>query len=411
MPITAAIRGLTLTLAGLGAAFIAVSEYRTLRMADALPAETSLARLQAQQPWGGLAGQELARRLYGAEGIDPRVAEAALAWQIARAPLNPWRWLDRAEFTLWAGQDWARVLWHLDAAIAVQPESRRLRWLAAQVAARAGNAFVAEEQLRRWLQGQPQGTASALRLASQWIQDPEPLLDRVLPPGDAYLEQTLSFAHRERRMDLAAAAWTRLPRPRPPGDQALLDFVDLALATGWRGDAAAAWAESYPEYAYGKVHNGDFLRDFGAERGLDWRRRMPPGTAVVRDTRVFHTAPASLRIDFDGRNNPGLSQPSLPVLVPPRFTDGRWTLSGYWRGEGLTTRSLPYLRLAADGVGEARLPVPARDFDWTPFQIEIDLPRDGTVLNLQVRRNAVSREFDRNIAGRLWIDDLRLTSP
>lgn len=409
MSVVTALRAVLLPLAGLGALAVAVTEYRSLRALDHLPAEAAFARLQAQQPWSGLAGHELARRVANTRPIETALGESVLAWHLARAPLVPWFWYDRAVFSRARREDWARILWHLDTAVAIQPHSRELRWRVATLAVRFGNTFVAEEHLRRWLEDQPQQTARALRLASNWIPEPEGLLTRVLPPGEAYLEQALAFAHRERRMGLGAAAWTQLPRPRAEGDEVLLNFVDLALATGWRTFAATAWAESYPEYVYGQVHNGDFQRELGAERGLNWRRRMPAGTAASRDTDVFHSAPASLRVDFDGKSNPSLRQPSIQIPIPERSKSDRWKLSGYWRGEGLTTRSLPYLHISGDGAGEARLPLPAGDFDWEPFEIEIEFPRDGTVLTLQVRRDALRREFDRNIAGRLWLDALRTT--
>lgn len=394
-------------LAGSIALFIAASEYLSLRALEPRDPDSSLFQLQASQPWGGFAAQELARGLYGDPTLDPRSAEPVLAWQLARSPLNPWRWLDRAELAYAAGEDWARVLWHLDAAVAVQPEDRSLRWEAAEFARKTRHFAVAEEHLRHWLQNNPGGTSRALRAAADWIADPDSRLTRILPEGEPFLEAALEFARRERDMNMAMVVWDRLERPRTPEDRALLDFVDLALATGKHGLAAEAWAESFSDYRPGQVPNADFQHAFGPARALHWHTRMPRGTRVTRDPNQFVTEPASLQVSFDGSENPHLQQPSISIPVDPEI--GRWKIFGSWRGEALTTRSLPYVSVSAQGAVPARADIPASNFDWTPFTLEIDIPKGTTLLTLQLRRDALSREFDRYIAGDLWLDAIRIS--
>lgn len=403
----AALRWLVLPLAGAAAFWVALAEYQTLRSLDwERPAE-SLAQLEARQPWGGLSGRALAAAIDESLGLDPDAAERVLAWQLRRYPLDPSRWFSRALNAHFAGECPTRVLEHLQAALAVHPAQRELHWQTAALALDLGRYDLAERHLRHWLEGHhPSATAEALSLAYLWIPDAADLIERILPPGEDFLLAALAFARRVVWLDMAAEAWFRLPQPRPPDDPALLDFVDLALEEGELDLAMEAWEASFRDYRRGAVPNGDFQHAFGPARGLNWRTSLPAGARVSRDTAQFITAPASLRIDFDGQENLRISGLSLRIPAPagPR----RWVLSGQWRAGGLTTTSLPYLWLqAGPGVG-VRVDVPATSFDWTPFVLEVETSGESALLELHLRRDPTRLDFDRFLAGRLWLDALRL---
>lgn len=362
--------------------------------------------LEVALPWGGLAGRRMAAALEAGWRTYPAEAEAFLAGQLQRYPVDRARWYDRANIARHLGRDPELVMAHLEAAVAVQPGHRETRWQVAALAQVLGRPDVTISQLRNWLEGQPAATDRALFVAGRWIEDADELLDRLLPEGDAYLEATLHYARQHGWMELGQAAWSRLPRPRPPEDGSLLDFVDLALVQGRRDAAVAAWAETHSDFRPGHVPNADFLHNLGSSRGLDWNVQMPAGSRASRDHRHFVTEPASLRLDFDGRETLHLERPWVRIPVAPN--EGGWVLSGYWRAEGLTTRALPYLSAWPEGGRHARLDVPAKSFDWTPFRIEIEGSDGAAMLHLQVRRDASVHHFDRFLAGTLWLDVLRL---
>jgi hypothetical protein len=396
-----------LWLGGLAATIVAFSEYRNLRQVQALPPEASFERLQATQPWGGLAARVLAASAPTFVVAAPDTADAIVAWHLGRYPLDARRWLHRAGFSILAQEEPEQALRHLAAAVAAQPDARDVNLRAAALSALAGSRDLADAHLRRWLQGQPRAVERALAVGGLWIEDPETVLDRLLPEGDEYLAAVLSHARRERRMELAALAWDRLGRPRAENDPALLDFVDLALAEQEYGAAIRAWEETYPDYRPGDVPNADFARATGPSgRGLNWNTATPPGVQAGRDTAGFVTPPASLRVDFDGRHSPRLGRPSVRI---PLQEEGRsWAVTGYWRGEGLTTRGLPYLSGWAEGGPRSRLDVPGSTFDWTPFRLTVQAPEGSRLLQLEVRRDPPGQDFDRFLAGRIWLDALRV---
>jgi hypothetical protein len=397
---------LVLPLAGLLALGIAWTEYRSLRALDLAQPGPALQELRSQQPWSGWAGGVLADSLQHTWRFDPAGAEEAFAWQLERQPLDAYRWLDRASIAQSRRVEAEQVRHHVEAAVAVQPHSREINWRAAIMAIQLGQVEPAEAHLRRWLQDQPRQTARALFLAARWIEDPDDLLDRILPPGEEYLTATVDFARRVGRMDLAEVAWSRLSH-HGVGDGALRDFVELALAEGDQALAISVWQSRYPDFKAGQVPNADFRHEPGAGRGLDWDARMPKGAAATRDQEHLVTEPASLRIDFDGNENLQLRRPSVRIPIDPDTT--RWEISGHWRAHRLTTRGLPYLIARAEGGRGVRADVPGASFDWTPFRIEVENPDGATMLHLELRRDRPGVDFDRYLSGKLWLDALRLT--
>ena len=406
VPVPLVLRWLVLPLAGVAALGVALVEYQTLRSLQwERPAET-LSELVVRQPWGGLSGQALASTLDDTLGLEPDAAESVLAWQLQRYPLAPSRWFSRALNAHYAGACPTRVLEHLQAALAVQPAQPAVKWEAVSLSVDLGRYDLAERYLRDWLEGQPaHRTGEALAAAYFWIPDAAELIERILPAEEEYLLAALDFARRVVWLDLAEQAWRRLPHPRPPDDPALFDFVDVALDEGELDRAMAAWQASLPDDRPGAVPNADFQRELGPGRGFTWRTRLPAGARVSRDEAEFVTAPASLRLDFDGRENLRVSGLGLRIPTPPGAN--RWILTGQWRAEGLTTASLPYLLLSGED-GRDRLDVPATSFDWTPFALDVETSGDGVLLQLQIGRDPTRHDFDRFLSGQLWLDALRL---
>lgn len=394
-----------LLLVGSFALAIAWMEYRALRVIDFGQPGTAFEQVRAAVPWGGHAGGILADSLQYSWRLDPTVAEAALAWHLERYPLHPYRWLDRASIARARQEKPDLIQRHVEAGVSAQPQSREINWLAANLAIQLGQTERAEDYLRRWLNGQPGQVARALFLAGRWLADPDDLLDRVVPDGEDHWVSVLTFARQAGNVDLAKAAWSRLPVEHA-NDTAFWDFVDLLLAEGEIDPAVAVWQERFPDFTIGQVPNADFGHALGPPRALNWDIRMPAGATVNRDQERFVTDPASLRIAFDGNENLHLRRPSVRFPVAPDI--GRWELSGYWRANKLTTRSLPYLAVRVEGGSWVNLPVPGQSFEWTPFRIEVENPDGRTMLELRLSRDRSHIDFDRYLAGELWLDALRV---
>lgn len=361
--------------------------------------------LPLPQPWGGSAWLDMALLAGAAAEVDPETALVMLEARVRNYPIDPRHWLDLARIHARQGND-RRVGELLAKAYASRPEARDALWTAAQIALQSGNAALAERQLRLWLAEFPADTERALFIGSRWIEDPGALLDRMLPPGRAFLGEAMRVARRQRNPELAEAIWARLdPRPQLD-DPEFLDYAELAFATEAFDRLRSLWAERDPTYDGSGVANGGFSRPLGEPFGLNWRtNRAPTSVRVERDPAVTASPPASLRVTFNGKENIRLAAPSIRMIVGP---EAHYRLAGQWRAEGLTTRALPYLQLQAPGSRlRERLDAPTSSFDWQDWQIEFATDAEMRIVELTLRRDRTNN-FDRNIGGSLWLDEVTL---
>jgi hypothetical protein len=340
-------------------------------------------------------------------GTQPDAATALIRRSTERYPLDSGNWLALARIEAARnGRQSHTLSADLAAAVSVRPFKRSDRWQAAQIALHSGDLELAERHLRQWVKGEPSSTRQALLIGRRWLSDPDQLIDALVPVGDDYLAQAMHFAYQQRDTALADAVWQRIQNRINLNDPVFLDYFDFLLDRGLTDQAVAMWAEHDPYFRSGNVPNGDFSRDLGPGRGLNWQLgRLPAGIRVFRDESEFYYRPASLRIDFDGNENVDLRVPWIQIPVQPGKA---YTLHGYWRGEGLTTRSLPYLTVLVEGSrGTQRIEVPRGDFDWSIWSTNLQVPEDGRFIRLRLRRNS-SNAFDRYIAGSIWLDGIML---
>ncbi|OAB56629.1 hypothetical protein AY599_26200 [Leptolyngbya valderiana BDU 20041] len=338
--------------------------------------------------------------------VDPDHAAELLAEAADLYPLEALPWLAQARIKAGRDGDPAVLKADLLAGVAVQPGSSTTRWQAAQIALHAGDLDLAEQLLRLWAEGQARDLGQALFIAGRWIRDPDELLDRIVPPTQAHWESAMDFAYRQRNRDLAEAVWARLASSQALDSPLFLTYFEFLLREGEVDEAMALWQRSDARYRPGTVLNGGFDQDFGPARGLNWRvDRLPEGVRIDRDLETFVEAPASLRVDFAGSHNLRLAHPSIQV---PLVEGRRFRLTGYWRGQGLTTRARPYLFVrAVDGAMNRRLDVPGAQFGWQEFSVDLDLPEGARLIEISLRRDS-TQAFDRYIGGTLWLDEIEI---
>lgn len=406
---------LTLLLAVAVALLVMAADYLDLRRFDAVSGTASMPSAPAFHPFNTFTARPAARQAGLVWGTDPATAIERIEQAASRYPLDARPWLDLARIDASLQGEFSPTLAaNLDIAVAVQPHNRTILWRVAQIALHAGDRDLTEFHLRRWLNGAPHDVAQALFIARRWITDPDLLIDRLLPSGNDdghdksydYLAATMDFAHQQRDSELAEAVWRRVA-----GDQTLesvlfLTYVDFLLDRGQIDRAVSLWAELDPQYRYGDIANGDFSRELGEGRALNWRvGRVPDGMRIVRDLDNHYYRPASLMLDFKGTHNLVLRAPTIRIPVEP---GQRYELSGYWQGDSLTTRSLPYILVqAVESRMSARVESPRDSFPWTRWAVEFETPETTRLLSLMVGRNP-TEAFDRFIGGRLWLDGFRL---
>ena len=389
----------------LPALYIMLADRINLHAAKQFSEPATPKALPLPQLLGGFAGREMALLAGAAAEVDPATALEVLEARVRNYPIDPQHWLDLARVHARRGDD-RRVDVLLRKAHASRPEARDALWSAAQIALQSGNAALAERQLRLWLAEFPRDTERALFIGSRWIEAPGELLDRMLPPGRSYLAEAMRVARRQRDPELAEAVWARL-EPRPGlDDPAFLNYAELLFGLGELARIRALWADRDPAYDGRGVANGGFSRPLGGSFGLNWRiNRTPASVQIERDDETFLSPPASLRVRFNGKENIRLGAPSIRILVEP---NAHYRLAGRWRADGLTTRALPYMQLTARETRlRERRNVPATTFDWQAWEIEFSTGEETRIVELTLRRDPTDN-FDRNIGGTVWLDDIAL---
>ena len=390
----------------IAALYVMAADFFNLRQAHAIQPVAGLDELNWPQPWGGYGWQHLARDAGRHWRLDPVNAEKLIHRAAERYPLDSRQWLDLARIGIAGGATPERVPALLQVAHSVQPEHRETLWAATQIALQVGRHDLAEKYLAKWLKPRPAETERALFVGSRWLDTPEQQIDRLLPESRAHLVQAMAMARRHQDPALADAVWTRL-KPKPGlEDRAFLDYIELLLNTGESRRASRLWAAQRPEISSG-VFNGGFDHALGESLGLNWRMDgLPSGVRIQRDSERFHLGPASLAIHFDGRENVNLNAPWIRIPVEP---GQHYRLTGYWSAEGLTTQALPYLYLYTEGARlQKKAKIPGSSFAWQPWSFEFTAPEQSQIVRLRLKRDP-SNAFDRNIAGRLWLDELSLS--
>lgn len=383
--------------------YVMLVEFSNYRQARGFTTPASPDALVLPQPWGGYAWRRLTRIAGNDWLLDPETARATIEKAARRYPVDSAQWLNLARMQARDGQH-LEVPALLAKARASQPFERQALWTAAQIALQSGQPELAETQLRQWLAQNPGDTEQALFTARRWIDDAGELIDRMLPPDPLFLQQAMAVARLWRDRPLAEAVWQRLD-PRPGlQEAAFLDYAQLLVDTGDAKSALELWARRDPQLQSGVV-NGSFSRELGQDKALNWRSQAPAGVRIGRDANISQSPPASLKIEFNGKEN---IQLAAPWILLPVAAAGYYQLAGAWRAERLSTRSLPYLLLTAPGGLREMLAVPAPDFDWQPFVFEFRVPADADLLRFELRRDA-TQAFDRNINGALWLDSISLS--
>lgn len=362
----------------------------------------------AFQPWGGPAWIPAAQRTL-AELADPDSRGPLLRRLGDRYPLASTLWLEQARTENAAGASAEQIRQLLDTAVAVEPGNAEVRWQAAMVALEAGALDLAGAYLRQFVSLQPREVGRVVLVMRHWLRAPQEILSTLLPHNPDGLAYLLVYASSWKDWPLADAAWQRLSDVDAADAETVSNYVNQLLYAGRGYQAARAWSRVQPGFAVNTVSNGDFGTALQARSRFDWRVDAPEGAVIERDLQEFASAPAALHIHFDGKHNLQLNTPLQFIAVEPGRT---YELTGRWRARGLTTLALPYWHIVSHSpdqwTGMANIQAAARsNWDWQAFSATFTVPVDAEVLRIQLVRDTTTN-FDRNIGGDLWVDDIHL---
>jgi hypothetical protein len=320
---------------------------------------------------------------------------------------------------LGAGYDWAgRSNDALDAfqrARNLFPNSPDINWRLANFYVRAGRIPEALRTLRMVLQEDGAAGAKVFSLATSATRDRKALLE-MLPPRPHIFFDYLNFLIKSGDIVGAQEVWARVFQLDLPFDlRQAFPYLDALIQHFELGQLSEAWsalAQRFPAQiqrlvpSSNLVTNGSFEFDI-LDGGFDWRVVPTEGVVVSQDSTGAFDGARALRIAFDGSHNVDYGHVFQYVLVQPKT---RYQFSGRMRAQEITTDSGPRFQVC-DAYNMGNVFVSTQNLvgtsGWLQQHAEFTSLSDTHLLLVRVVR-PVSNKLDNQIAGTVWIDDVRL---
>jgi hypothetical protein len=186
--------------------------------------------------------------------------------------------------------------------------------------------------------------------------------------------------------------------------------VTRPLATAWAvwlgsrhrdKDSFLVWKRYVahdPAYAIGNWIDNSSFENEPVGQGFDWRLQPCPGVKAVLDPVVAHSGHSSLRLEFDGSENPDFHHVAQSVWLQP----GRYRLTAWMRTANLSTDQ--GLALTLFGASTPAL-ISAKD--WTRVGADVTVRSNPSLGEVRIVRER-SWRFDGKLRGVAWIDDVEL---
>ena len=331
------------------------------------------------------------------------------------SPYQAQYWAELGAAYEWAGQIEAASS-AVKRARELFPNSPDINWRLGNLYIRTGKTHEGLGALQKATIEDPEMRRHAFELAWRTTGDNNLILDEMLPPRTDVFFEYISYLIETHRIDDAEQTWHRVLGLRLHFElRQAFTYLDALIQHQRVDRLVAAWetlahhypAEIGPQFSGPNlVTNGSFEFEI-LNGGLDWRVIPVKGVVVRVDSRIFFDGVRSLRIEFDGKNNLEYFHVFQYVPVKPetlyRFTSNM-------RVQGVTSDSGPRFQICdAYDVGRLFLSTENRvgTSGWLPQQLEFRTDRDTRLLVLRVARS-LSRKFDNQIAGTVWIDRLTL---
>jgi len=333
-------------------------------------------------------------------------------------PRDPAPWLELSAAHNFRGEA-AEAEACLRRADRLAPNLPHIQWVIGNFFLLQGNTDEAFRHFQVVLAGTPNYNQILFRTAWKASEDGAKILDELIPARVSTQFDYLYFLLREKRFAEAQEVWKRVASGSEafePGQAA--GFIDHLIAGHLPAEAAQVWdglrargliKPTYQPTAQNMLVNGDFEEDI-LNMGFDWRVASVEGVVTGIDSTVFHSPSRAQQITFSGKAN--LEYRGVYQFV--RVEPGRsYRLQGFLKTEGITTDSGPRLEVHDAYDPSALLlfsdSLTGTSTGWSQAILDFTAGPKTKLVVVGVAR-LPSRKFDNLIAGKVWVDDVRLTS-
>jgi hypothetical protein len=297
------------------------------------------------------------------------------------------------------------------------PNLPAYQWPIANFYLLQGNIDEAFRHFRVVLAGTAQYNSNVFSLAWKATDDAGKILQQLIPERATTEFGYLNFLLSQHRLDDAQPVWRRILAGREefsPDDSS--PYIDNLIAAHRAEEAYQVWTDlqkkglirySSKPSETDLISNGDF-EDELLNFGFAWRIIPVEGVYAGLDTSTYHSPSHALLVQFSGKQNLLFQHVFQYVKVTPGQT---YHLRALMRTEGITTDSGPRLEVC-DAYNAATLDKSTDDLTgntdgWTPLLLDFAAGPKTDLIVVRLTR-LPSKKFDNLIAGKVWLDDVRL---
>lgn len=298
-------------------------------------------------------------------------------------------------------------------ALQLAPNYALVEWTLGNFLLRSGRTAEGFDRIRRAAETDEYRRAAAIAVAWQIFDGDVSQIERAFG-GSANLSSTLAvFAARQKRFDEAANVWNALAAEekqaqKENGEQLLNHLVAAkkyraALTVLTSLETAAA----PPQFAPGKIYNGDFELDLKREKAgvFDWQIADGVQPQIGYDDAQRASGSRSLKIIFNSSDGRDFRQISQIVAVE---TVRKYTFAAFYKSELKTTAALHWeIADAADGKVLAATDSTANAAEWTLLKTEFTTGATTEAITVRLVRDAC-KSIICPITGKVWFDNFSL---
>ena len=306
----------------------------------------------------------------------------------------------------------ARDAFH--AALASYPASADAHWRYGSFLLRQGETQQAYGEIRFALQSDPRLIPLAISRVWPATHDADALLNDVLPHTIQAQDQALEAFSEDHQTEAALVVWKHMVssgKSIPIKDAFSLENILLEANRGddarevWRQALVAGGNPGEAQTGDSVVFNGGCEYD-ATDGGLDWHLIPVAGVNYDYDSVNPHSGKRSLKLAFDGEQNPGFETVYQHVLVHPNT---RYHFEGYIRTAGMNTESGVHFLISL--MGTAQPPIILDNFfgdhAWEKQSADFTTGPDEHRILVELYRTR-SLRFDNKLAGAAWVDDISI---
>jgi hypothetical protein len=330
---------------------------------------------------------------------------------IEKNPLEQQYWLNLAKVFQRMGESRASQK-ALENATLLFPDGYHGRWVAGNILLQQGDLEKALPHFSYILANYPNQSSMVYDVLGKAIDDPDFILERLLPKDPASLRQYLSYLYEAGDKEVAQKAWQKrdLFAFRPDRNETLR-HIDFLISRADINGAFLIWKARLQEEGLSIPSDGNLITNGGFEKekilggGFDWKIGKVPGAEISFDPSMTFEGKFSLKIVFNGKENVDFAHVYQFVPLKP---DTEYVLKANMKTQAVTTKS--GLKIEISGIGPAFYKASEPligDNEWKELMVTFRTPAQSQGGLVRIRRERTGK-FDRFISGTVWLDHFSL---